>query len=160
MTNTDTSNPVLRLLDSIQYIVCDYNGTLAVDGSLKESVAPLFNALSVKGYQIFVITADTHGDAQKNLSGLPCKVEILSSAQHDEEKRDFITKLGSDKCIAFGNGRNDRLMLKEAALGIAVLQEEGLHVETLNAADIVVKDISDGLNLLLNPKRLIATLRL
>ena len=58
-----------------------------------------------------------------------------------------------------GNGRNDALMLKEAALGIAVIQEEGGAVETLLAADIVTHSVLVALDLLLNPLRLTATLR-
>ena len=58
-----------------------------------------------------------------------------------------------------GNGRNDRLMLKEAALGVAVMLAEGVFTETLTAADVVCRDILDALNLLTNPLRLVATLR-
>lgn len=50
-------------------------------------------------------------------------------------------------------------MLKKAVLGIAVIGYEGASVKALNAADIVVKDINEGLGLLQNPKRLKATLR-
>ena len=60
-------------------------------------------------------------------------------------------------CI--GNGRNDRAMLKHAALGIAVLAEEGVATDAIVAADIVVSDIWHALDLLLNPLRLVATLR-
>ena len=61
--------------------------------------------------------------------------------------------------MAVGNGRNDRLMLKEAALGIALLQAEGAAVEALLAADVVAPDILAALDLLLAPDGLIATLR-
>ena len=54
---------------------------------------------------------------------------------------------------------NDRLMLQTAGLGIAVMQAEGAAVETVLAADVVVPDIIAGLDLLLHPLRLVATLR-
>lgn len=60
-------------------------------------------------------------------------------------------------CI--GNGHNDHLMLGGAALGIAVMQGEGLAVTTLGVADLVVPSVLDALDLLLNPLRLIASLR-
>ena len=66
------------------------------------------------------------------------------------------------RCIssaAAGNGRNDRKMLKAAALGIAVIQREGAAAETVAAADVVSSSILDALELLQNPKRLLATLR-
>ena len=57
------------------------------------------------------------------------------------------------------NGNNYRLMLKEAALGITLLQEEGTCIETLLVSDIVCKDIIDAFCYFIEPKRLIATLR-
>jgi soluble P-type ATPase len=50
-------------------------------------------------------------------------------------------------------------MLRAAALGIAVMQGEGAAVETLLAADVAAPDIQSALGLLLNPARLVATLR-
>jgi soluble P-type ATPase len=50
-------------------------------------------------------------------------------------------------------------MLKAAAIGIAVLGEEGLAVEAMSAADLVIDDPIRALALIENPKRLIATLR-
>ncbi len=61
--------------------------------------------------------------------------------------------------MAVGNGNNDRSMLKERALGIVVLGEKGLSLAAMKDADLMVKDISDALDLLLKPKRLIAALR-
>ena len=60
---------------------------------------------------------------------------------------------------AIGNGANDADMLQTAAVGIAVLGAEGLAAETLLAADVVCANPLDALDLLLNPRRLIATLR-
>jgi len=67
--------------------------------------------------------------------------------------------LGKDKTICIGNGNNDRLMVKEAALGIALLQEEGTCTETLLASDVACKNIIDAFGYFKEPKRLIATLR-
>jgi soluble P-type ATPase len=58
-----------------------------------------------------------------------------------------------------GNGRNDRLMLQEAIIGIAVTQEEGASAATLQNADVVCQSIRDALALLLNTTRMVATLR-
>jgi soluble P-type ATPase len=61
--------------------------------------------------------------------------------------------------VAIGNGANDALMLEHAALGILVMGGEGAAVEALLRARVVVTDICEALDLLLFPKRLIATLR-
>lgn len=50
-------------------------------------------------------------------------------------------------------------MLDAAALGIAVLLQEGAAVQSLMVADIVCKEISLALDLLIHPLRLTATLR-
>jgi len=49
--------------------------------------------------------------------------------------------------------------LQRAALGIAVLGGEGLATVCLAAADVVVPSVESALDLLLYPRRLIATLR-
>ena len=76
-----------------------------------------------------------------------------------EVKLRVLESLDPTKTVAVGNGNNDHLILKEAALGIAVLGEEGMSVMAMQDADIVVKNISEALDLFLKPKRLIATLR-
>ena len=73
---------------------------------------------------------------------------------------EMITRLGRQATVCVGNGRNDRLMLKEAALGIAVMLDEGIAAEALLAADVVCRDILSALALLLHPLRLVATLRI
>ena len=70
-----------------------------------------------------------------------------------------LESLDPTKTVAVGNGNNDHLILKEAALGIAVLGDEGMSFSAMKHADIIVKNISDALDLFLRPKRLIATLR-
>jgi soluble P-type ATPase len=142
----------------LEHLVLDYNGTLAVDGRIlfgvRERLERLANQLT-----IHVITADTFGKAADYLAGIPCQLDILPPGRQDEAKREFVRELGVEKCVCVGNGRNDRLMLQEAALGIAVLQEEGAAAVTLIAADVVAPDIQSALELLMQPLRLTATLR-
>jgi soluble P-type ATPase len=78
----------------------------------------------------------------------------------DRAKAAYVRGLDPVSTACIGNGRNDRLMLRIAGLGIAVIQGEGAALETVREADIVVRDVRDALDLLLNPLRLVATLRL
>ena len=64
-----------------------------------------------------------------------------------------------ERVVAFGNGNNDRKMLKAARIGIAVSQREGCAADAIMAADIHVTSANAGLDLLLHPKRMKATLR-
>ncbi len=50
-------------------------------------------------------------------------------------------------------------MLAAAALGLAVIGPEGAHRGALTAADVVLRSIVDALDLLLEPRSLVATLR-
>jgi soluble P-type ATPase len=70
-----------------------------------------------------------------------------------------VDELGAEHVVAIGNGANDAAMLQQAVLGIAVLGGEGLATACLTAADIVVPSIESALDLLLYPRRLVATLR-
>lgn len=149
--------PGYRKLD-LAYLVMDYNGTLAVDGKLLPGVADTLNSLA-SHISIHVITADTFGIVKEQLEELPVDITITPTVDQAEAKLQFITELGTDNVVAVGNGRNDRKMLNAAALGIAVIQGEGSAAETLAAADVVCLDILDALDLLRNPKRLVATLR-
>lgn len=144
----------LRLL----HLVSDYNGTLAADGKLLPGVGDALTLLS-RDINIHVITADTFGLAAGQLTGLPVKLTILPVESQADAKLAFVTQLGAESVVAIGNGRNDRKMLKAAALGIALIQEEGASAETLTSADVVSSGILEAINLLRTPKRLIATLR-
>ncbi len=140
------------------YLVMDYNGTLAVDGLLLEGVRPRLIRLA-ESLRLHVVTADSFGLAGSQLAGLPCELAILPVEDQAQAKRAYIQRLGEAQVAAIGNGRNDRVMLEGAALGIAVLQGEGAAAQTCQSADVLAPDICSALDLLLFPKRLIATLR-
>ncbi len=142
----------------LEYLVLDFNGTLAVDGRLKTVVKPLLIKLSEK-LKIHIVTADTFGTVTEMMENIPVTVTILKNEQQDINKAKFITNLNSDKVVAIGNGLNDRLMLKKASLGIAVILEEGAATSTLLSADLICRNIEDALMLLLKPLRLVAGLR-
>jgi soluble P-type ATPase len=142
----------------LRHLVLDYNGTVALDGHLAEGVARRLEALGEK-LETHVLTADTFGRAKIGLGDLKCRLVILEPGGEDRKKAEYVDKLGAGSVVAIGNGRNDRLMLERAALAIAVLGPEGLSAEALSAADILVADPIAALELLLNPRRIAATLR-
>ena len=139
-------------------LVLDFNGTLALDGRLREGVAPRLQALA-GALAIHVVTGDTHGTARNQLQGLPVTLTVLDPDHQAEAKLAYLRRLGPKACAAIGNGRNDRLMLGEAALGIAVTGPEGTSPEALHAAHLFVPDPCEALDLLAHPRRLVASLR-
>lgn len=142
----------------LEHLVLDYNGTLAVDGRLMDGVSAALAELSSQVH-VHVITADTFGKAGEALDGVPCCLFVLPPGNQDAAKLAYVQRLGCDCTVAMGNGRNDHLMLKEAALGVAIVLAEGAAMVTVNAADVVCRDIMDALDLLRRPLRLVATLR-
>ncbi|MCF8067320.1 MAG: ATPase P [Desulfobacterales bacterium] len=142
----------------LEHLVLDYNGTLACDGKLLKGVADCLKRLSKK-LEIHVVTADTFGHVKLELVDVPCSITILPLGSQDEGKREYIINLNPDVTVCIGNGRNDRLMLKEAALGIAVIMGEGAARGAILSADVISTDIVSALKLLENPLRLTATLR-
>ena len=139
-------------------IVLDYNGTIAKDGELKETVKPLLKQLTSL-YSVHVITADTFGSVAEQMKPFNLTIKVLQTANHTQEKQSYIKSIGSQNCVAIGNGNNDTYMIKEAQIGIALLGDEGCSTKTLQESDIVCKSIESALELFLNTKRLIATLR-
>ena len=142
----------------LRHLVLDFNGTLAVDGRLIPGVKSRLDRLA-GSLAVHVITADTFGKARASLRGIECSLEILKRGGEDRAKAALVRRLGVSRVACIGNGRNDCLMLKAAALGIATVQGEGAAAESLRAANIVVHDVRHALDLLLEPRRLVATLR-
>ena len=142
----------------IENVVLDLNGTLATDGKIPPEVKKKINSL-VGRVKIYVLTADTQGTASEEVHEMKVELIKIEGKDSKEGKFNFLKSLDLEKTLAVGNGNNDELILKEAALGIAILGDEGISVTALKQADIMVKNISDALDLLLKPKRLMATLR-
>ncbi len=142
----------------IEHLVMDYNGCLGLDGQLLEGVEDRLPLLSMR-MRLHICTADTFGSVNDQTRRFEAALKILGPTNQDQQKAEMIRRLGPLKCAAIGNGRNDVLMLREAALGIGVIGPEGMSTELVEAADLLCCDINDALDLLLAPKRLTATLR-
>jgi alkaline phosphatase D len=136
-------------------LMLDFTGTLSRDGKLIDGVAERLNKIA-QTVRISVLTADTFGKAKKALEGLPLSVEIIETGK---DKAAYIEQFDPEQLVVIGNGRNDVPWIKRAAIGIAVVGPEGAAGELVNAADVVVSNINDALDLVLNPLRLKATLR-
>ncbi|MBI3244182.1 MAG: HAD hydrolase family protein [Chloroflexi bacterium] len=142
----------------LEHLVLDVNGTIAKDGRLIDKAVRPLNTLKDR-LTIHLLTADTYGKQDTIDVMLGLKATRLKPGNEAEQKADYVRGLGAEKVVAMGNGANDAAMLKAAVIGVAVLGDEGLAVEALQAADIFVPGPVEALNLLEFPTRLIATLR-
>ena len=142
----------------LQHLITDVNGALTVDGVLIDGLTKRIASLRDR-LEIHMFTTDTHGrqvliDEQLNL-----KATRMHPGDEATQKAEFVRRLNADTVIAIGQGANDAEMLKTAALGICVMSQEGVAVETLVSADLVVPDIFAALDLLDKPVRIVASLR-
>lgn len=142
----------------LNHLVCDVNGTLALDGVLIDGLIESLSRLS-QHLELHLVTADTLGrqviiDQQLGLHAIR-----LKPGDERAQKAAYIYQLGAEQVVAIGQGANDTEMLKVAALGICILSREGTATPTLLASDLVVPDIITAFDLLENTHRIIATLR-
>ena len=150
----------------VQALCCDYTGTLSHGGKLIRGVRERLRRLS-QSLDIHVVTSDTRKTARAQLRNIPLAalVDEIPGAEHDGYKRDYIDKLGIslNQIVVLGNGRNDRLWLKAVrdagGLAIAVDAGEGCAVEAMTKAHVFVAGITSALDLLLEERRLVGTLR-
>jgi soluble P-type ATPase len=139
----------------LHHAVFDVNGTLAVDGIPIPGVVDRLQALG-EHLSLHALTAGTHGNIAELERTFGFPLHLIATG---EEKLHFVERLGPAQVIAFGNGRNDVAMLRVAALGVAILAGEGVAIEALQAADVLAPGPVEAIDLVLKPKRLIATLR-
>jgi P-type E1-E2 ATPase len=142
----------------LEHLVCDVNGTLALDGHVLEGLPRVIKGLSDR-LEIHLLTADTHGRQQLIDMQIGLQAVRVAPGEEATQKAEFVRNLGAEKVIAIGQGANDAKMLKTAALGICVFSREGAAVETIMAADLIYPDIFAAFESLEKPLRIVASLR-
>lgn len=143
---------------TIENIVFDYNGTIAVGGEIIEGAGLGLESLK-KLANIYILTADTYGTVEKECESLGVKVLTFPKENAGEEKRKIVEFLGGNKTICIGNGFNDIPMFKESALSIGIIEGEGACGKLLIHSDIICKSIKEAIELILDVNRIKATLR-
>jgi soluble P-type ATPase len=143
----------------IEYLVLDFNGTIAKDGVLLDGVAERLWEIAKQEVKIFIVTADTNGSVSQQCGKLPVEIKIHHGQDIAERKQELLCFLGPDVTAAVGNGKNDLQMLKESKLAITVFGAEGCFAPNFAVSDVVVNDILDALDLFIHQNRLTATLR-
>lgn len=140
---------------SVRHLVLDYNGTIAARGALLAGVRVRLRRLA-RLLEVTVLTADTFGTVAAELRGERLQVTRVATGK---DKERFVRGRKREGVFAVGNGSNDVGMLRAATVGVAVLGPEGMDPDLLRHAAVVVRRPEDALDLLLDTKRLVATLR-
>lgn len=141
----------------IEYLLIDYEGTLASDGRVHPKAKDKINLLS-KRIKIYILAKGEKDKVEERLKNAKAEVLFLTEREASGEKLGLLRKLGPERTVAIGNGMDDAPMLEEAGFSICVIGREGASGETLKRADTVVTDILDALDFLLKPLRQKATL--
>jgi P-type E1-E2 ATPase len=142
----------------LEHLVCDVNGTLALDGTLPVGMVRTLNALKDR-LMIHIISADTLGNLQSIERQLKIHAIRINPQEEAQQKAAYVRELGAKYVAAIGQGANDAQMLKEAAIGICVLSLEGTAIETIMSADLVIPGIFEALELFGKPLRMVSSLR-
>jgi P-type E1-E2 ATPase len=142
----------------LEHLVCDVNGTLALDGTLPVGMVRTLHALKDR-LMIHIVSADTLGNLQSIERQLKINAIRINPLEEAEQKAAYVRELGVEQVAAIGQGANDAQMLKEAAIGICVLSLEGTAIETLMSADLVMPGIFEALELFDKPLRMVSSLR-
>lgn len=144
----------------IKNVVFDLNGTLANNGEIAGTTEELLKELA-KHARIYIITADTHNTAEslKKKIGEFTEIIVLQSDEHDLEKARFVHTLGFRETVTLGNGGNDLKMVQEGILSFGIMAGEGIYAPLLSKVDIVVHNIDHAIDMLINPMKIVATLR-
>jgi soluble P-type ATPase len=148
----------------ITRIVSDYTGTLSFGGRLIPGVEDRLKRLKEIVEHIDVLSADSFGTATEQLAGVPLTPKIYEqNERHNFLKGKHAAENIPIQVVAFGNGNNDELLLKTVkkagGLAVAVDNGEGCSVHAMKNANIFIVGIVHALDLLLEPRRCIATLR-
>ncbi len=138
---------------SLLEAVFDYNGTLADGGVVSDEVVALIGRL--KGQlTVTILSAGTFGGLDEASARLGVTAQRVESGA---DKAAYVAARSG--VVAIGNGRNDVGMFGAAALSICVVGPEGAAREAIEAATVVVGSPEAAIRLLLDPRRLTATLR-
>jgi P-type E1-E2 ATPase len=138
----------------LETLILDINGTLTLDGELLPGVRTRITELRNR-IRVRLVTRDTLGRGDSVARELEVEMDRIT----DADKMSVIESLGPRTAVMIGNGNSDAEALRRCRVGIAVIGPEGCTAEALRAADIVATSIADALDLLIEPSRLISTLR-
>ena len=141
----------------IEFILIDFEGTLACDRRIHPKAKDKINLLS-KRTKIFILSKGEKEVIEESLKKVKAEVIYPPEGEASQRKLELLNRLGRERTVAIGNGVDDAPMIEEAVLGICVMSKEGAAGEALRKADVVVTNILDALDFLLKPLRQRATL--
>jgi soluble P-type ATPase len=141
----------------IEFILIDFEGTLALDRRVHPKAKDKINLLS-KRTQIYILTKEEKECVEEALKKVKAEIIYLMEEKSSRQKLDWLHQLGATRTVAIGNGIDDIPIIEEAGFGICVMSKEGTSSEAMKKSGVVFMNILDALDFLLKPLRQKATL--
>ncbi|MGE5403829.1 MAG: ATPase P, partial [Candidatus Saccharibacteria bacterium] len=98
---------------TVENLILDLNGTIALDGVLVPGVKARIEKLREK-LRIFLVTSDTFGTGAGIADDLGIHATVVDQYRGGDDKLRFVREIGSQVTAAIGNGTNDGPMFSEA----------------------------------------------
>ncbi len=140
---------------NIKNIFIDYNGTIACDGVLHKGLIKQLELLALE-FNVFILTGDTFGTVQDTFNNTAIEVILAYTAL---DKLMAVKKRHPDDSIAIGNGSIDYKMFDAVGISFCVVGREGASYKAISHADIIVTEFEHVLEMIKQPKKIIATLK-
>jgi soluble P-type ATPase len=141
----------------VEYILIDFEGTLASDCRVHPKAKDKINLLS-KRVKIYILVKEEKELVEERLRRVKAEICYSTEGEPSRWKLDWLRRLDPPRTLAIGNGVDDAPIIEEAGFSICVIGKEGTSIEAMKKADIVVSNIIDALDFLLKPLRQKATL--
>jgi len=141
----------------IDYILIDFEGTLASDGRVHPKAKDKINLLS-KRTKIYILAKGEKEKIEETLRRVKGELFFLKEEDSSSKKLDLLLTLGAPRAVVIGNGLDDVPLMEKAGLSMAIIGKEGTSGKLIQTADLVFTNIVDALDFLLKPLRQKATL--
>ncbi len=99
----------------IEFIMLNFEGTLATDGRVHPKAKDKINLLS-KRARIFIFTTGEKESVSAVLRNVKAEVVYLREGDVSREKRDLLQQLGPRRTVAMGSGMSDIEMIQNSGL--------------------------------------------
>ncbi|OPX59847.1 MAG: Soluble P-type ATPase-like phosphatase [Methanobacterium sp. PtaB.Bin024] len=123
--------------------------TITAGGKIFPEVPLVVEELKRRGLRIFVASGDRTKSLEQLASFIHIPTENVFGTAHSKRKKEIVQELkGKYRVMMVGNSANDILALEEADVGVLTTQQdENPSAKVLNAADFVVDNIKDVLDI-------------
>ncbi len=141
----------------IEYLLIDFEGTLASDGRVHPKAKDKINLLS-KRTKITILAKGEKEKVEETLRRVKAELYFVNEEESASQKLELLLNLGASRTAVIGNGMDDIRMMKEAGLSMAIIGKEGTSGELIQSAHLIFTNMVDALDFLLKPLRQKATL--